>query len=145
MGWALASQTVGYFQAWTWVYCIPNRLEDWAQNTYWEPRLSHAQPDQVVSTHHMWTRIWWDAWSLSLKNVSEVSLNLPLLECFQAKICTGEDWLKKSSRGLIEVSIVLIFLHLSLPFGFCRLQMDLILSLRYKVKEREWISQWRWK
>lgn len=52
-------------------------------------------------------------------------MNASKLKCVEVK-----SGLKKSSRGLIDdVGIILISLHLHLLFGFCRLEVDLILSL----------------
>lgn len=61
-----------------------------------EPRISAGNPDchlfnKVLSTYHMWTKIGWE--SLPLKSISELSLNLPVHECFQVQLSTEEEWI----------------------------------------------------
>lgn len=82
------------------------------------------------------------------KNLVGHSVSHPQ-ECFRCQSKPASPWMlpseskcrksghKKSSRGLIdEVGIISTSLHLYLPLGFCRREVDLILNL-YKVKERE--------
>lgn len=59
--------------------------------------------------------------------------------------CRGRVDLRKAqlriNKGLVDdAGVIRISWHLHLPLGFCSLEVDAILNLRYRIKQREYVS-----